>query len=156
MVTCKFENGKEAPLRHCVVDVLVVDKNKILLTRRAAHLSNPGKLSLCGGYMNIDENAIQAAEREALEETGYKVKVDYLLRVVSKPDRPAEDRQNIALVFVAHSIEKVGEHDSESTEVTWYELDKLPSEKEFAFDHHEDIEIFLKHTQTPLPLPIIS
>lgn len=145
MLTCVFEDGGKTSLRHVVVDTLVIKDNKILLVKRALHLSNGGKFGLIGGYVDRDETIREAVHREVLEETGYKVEIVRLLRIKDNPNRPREDRQNIAFSYIAHALEKVGEADDESTEVTWFDLDKLPGENEFAFDHYEDIVLYKKN-----------
>ena len=144
MLICQFENGNKAPLRHVVVDSLVIKGNQILLAKRANHLLNGGKYGLIGGYVERDETIEQAAIREIREETGYDAKISYLLRIKDSPKRLKEDRQNIAFVFVATSAKKTGKSDSESSEVKWFELNKLPKPNEFAFDHYADIQMYLK------------
>jgi 8-oxo-dGTP diphosphatase len=143
MITCQFEHGNTASLRHAVVDVLIVENNKILLVKRALHLSNPGKFAVPGGYVNRDETCEDAAKREAREETGYEVNIEKFLEVVDNPNRAGEDRQNISFVYLAHPLEKVSTPDDEQTEVTWFDLDNLPKEDEFAFDHFERVKKFL-------------
>jgi len=143
MINCTFENGNKASLRHAVVDVLVIHEGKILLVKRAAHLSNGGKYGLVGGFVDRDETTKEAAIREVQEETGYRIKIDRLLQIVDSPNRPAEDRQNISFVYIASVIDKVSEPDNESSEVKWFDLEKLPKESEFAFDHYKNIEVYL-------------
>ena len=96
MLTCIFENGERASLRHAVVDALVLDKQKILLVKRAKKLLEGGKWALIGGFVGRDENLKQAVAREVMEESGYKVKNITLLTIRDNPNRPKEDRQNIA------------------------------------------------------------
>src|SRR5690349_13402924 len=47
--------------------------------------------------------------RELREETGWEGRVVSLLRINSRPDRPREDRQNIAFDFLIEPLEKRGE-----------------------------------------------
>lgn len=154
MISCTFENGKEAHLRHAVVDVLVVRDDGILLVKRAPHMSNGGKYGLIGGYIERNETVVQAACREVLEETGYKIKVRQLFRIKDNPDRRKEDKQNIAFVLIAEPLEKVQTGDSESTEVQWFSFNDLPEESAMAFDHHDDIQLYLRYKKDSFPLPI--
>lgn len=154
MITCKFEHGHEAHLRHTVVDILVLQDGKILLVRRAPHLLSGGKWGLVGGFTNQGETLEQNAHREILEETGYKIIDLKLIAIVDNPQRP-DDRKNIAFVYTAQASKKVGEPDNESSEVRWFELDKLPKEDEFAFDHYEMIKLYLDHLKNPESLPMI-
>ena len=144
MITCTFEDGGKGSHRHVDVDALIVDKGKVLLIKRADHLTNGGKYAFPGGFLDRDETAEQAVVREALEETGYTVEVEKLFKIIDKPDRPQDDRQNIAFIYIVKSIGKTGEADAESSEVKWFSLGDLPSEKEFAFDHYQTIQEYKK------------
>ena len=143
MITCKFENGGMASLRHVVVDALVLnDKNQILLVKRASHLICGNMYGLIGGYVERDETTKEAVKREVKEETGYEVKDIKLLRIVDDPDRPKEDRQNIAFVYLAKAVKQTGKKDRESVSLHWFSLNNLPGPNEFAFDHYDNIIFF--------------
>lgn len=147
MLKCSFEDGGEAKhgLRHLVTDAVVIKNNQILLIKRAPHLTNGGKWGMAGGYVSSDETGEEAALRELKEETGYDGKIIKLLEVVDKPHRKGDDlnRQNIALMYLIEAGEKVQEVDNETSEARWFDIDKLPPESEFAFDHYEIIKKFL-------------
>lgn len=144
MLTCTFEDGGTGNQRHVVVDALVVDKNKILLIKRAEHLTNGGKYAFPGGFLDRDETAEQAIVREVKEETGYDSTVEKLFTIIDNPNRPQEDRQNVAFIYIVKPLGQTGEADSESTEVKWFSLDDLPSENDFAFDHYQTIQEYKK------------
>lgn len=144
MIKCEFENGNEAYLRHAVVDVLILKENSILLVKRSKNLLEGGKWSLPGGFVNRSENLKQAAQREVLEETGYKISGLKLLLINDEPDRPMEDRQNIAFVFTCTVGEKTQEGDSEIIESQWFSLSTLPEESQIAFDHYKNINRYLE------------
>ena len=144
MITCAFENGGKESLRHVVVDVLVIDGNKILMVKRTGKLLESGKWALPGGFLARDETCEQGATREVKEETGYEIQIIKLLRVVDTPNRPHEDRQNVSFVYVAKPLEKTGEADKESSEMNWFDLDKLPPAGDIAFDHYDNIKIYLE------------
>ena len=143
MITCKFENNDNALLRHVTVDCLVLREGKILLAKRSDQLLEGNKWSLIGGFVERDESLIQAAEREIMEETGWKSKNIKLLRIKDSPNRPKEDRQNISFVYICDAVEKIGEKDAESNATEWFDLTNLPHKEDFAFDHFDDIEFFL-------------
>ncbi len=143
MIKCTFENGGKASLRHCIVNLLIIKEGKILLVKRAPHLTNPNMWGLVGGFVDRDETIKEAGEREAVEETGYKIKMGNLLTIIDNPKRPKEDRQNIAFIYIAEGLEKVGEGDKESSEVKWFDFNDLPPENEFAFDHYGLIQQYL-------------
>jgi mutator protein MutT len=142
MITCRFEKGFEANLRHVVADAICLKDGKILLEKRDEKLNQGGKYALPGGYLDRDETIEQAVLRELKEETGYEGKIIKLFKIVDDPDRN-EDRQNVAFVYLVEAMEKTGEGDWESTEVAWFDLDKLPAPEKFAFDHYSIIQSYL-------------
>jgi 8-oxo-dGTP diphosphatase len=156
MITCQFENKNKNSLRHVVVDNLVIDGNKILLVKRGPKYSESNKWALPGGFVERNETTSQAAQREILEETGYRSKVIKLFRIIDNPDRPKEDRQNISFVYLLNPLKKTGESDHEISNSKWFDLDKLLDKKDFAFDHYTNIKLYLKHLKTPLTLPILK
>jgi len=156
MISCEFEDGNKASLRHVTVDTVVIKDGKVLLVKRNKKLVEGGKWCLVGGYMERDETITEAAAREAQEESGWKVKNITLLRINDAPHRPAEDRQNVAMVFFCEADEKVGDADWESDEQRWFELDNLPSEDQIAFDHHDNIRLYQKYLKEKFPLPAID
>jgi len=156
MINCAFENGHQAKLRHAVVDGLILKDNKILLVKRAEKLLEGGKWGLVGGYMERDENLKEAFAREIFEETGYRVDNITLLCINDDPKRPHEDRQNISFVFFCHAGKKEGESDWEVTDKKWFDLEDLPKKEEIAFDHYNDILLYIKYKQGELSIPFIN
>ena len=143
MITCKFENGNAALLRHVVVDALVLKNDEILLVKRSHKLFEGGKWALVGGFVDRDETIQEAARREILEETGYEVDDITLFRIIDSPHRQGEDRQNISFVYFCKTLEKVGEADDESDEQRWFSLSALPPQEQMAFDHFTIIQLYL-------------
>jgi len=156
MLRCKFENGGEALLRHVVVDVLALHKNKILLVKRTNKLLEGGKWALVGGFVDRDENLKGAVEREVMEESGYKIKNITLLTIRDNPDRPKEDRQNISFVFFCQAVEKIGQSDWEVDDQRWFDFKHLPPKKQIAFDHYQNIKLYLDYLNKNLNLPILN
>src|SRR5476651_1613578 len=145
MINCSFEDGNIGKLRHVIIDALVLKDGKVLMVKRTAKLLEGGKWALVGGYVERDETTKQAVARETLEETGWKVKDLTLLRVNDSPNRPHEDRQNVAFVYFGTATEKVGEPDWESDEQKWFDWSELPPDTEIAFDHFENIKLYQKY-----------
>lgn len=148
MINCTFENGNKNSLRHAVVDNLVLKDGKILLVKRTGKILEGNKWGLVAGFVERDETLEEAAKREIMEETGWEVKDIKLLKINDSPNRPKEDRQNIAFVYTCEAIKKSGDADWESEEQRWFDLSALPDKGEFAFDHFEDIEFYLKNNQS--------
>lgn len=143
MIRCTFEDGIKTNLRHAVVDALIIKDNKILLIRRSdSSYEFPNKFAIPGGYIDLNETAAQAVLREVMEETGYSAKIVKFLRYLDDPNKT--ERQTITFIFLVSPIKKVGKSDTEVSEVLWFSLDKLPKKEEFAFDHLEIIQEYLK------------
>jgi len=143
MITCAFENGSPGLLRHVVLHALVERDGALLMVKRAPHLSEGGKWGLPGGFLDRDESLVEGVLRELLEETGWTGEVRSLLRINSRPDRPREDRQNVAFDFVVAPLALVGVPDQEQTAVEWIPIDRLPRLDSLAFDHGESIALYL-------------
>jgi ADP-ribose pyrophosphatase YjhB (NUDIX family) len=117
--------------------------------KRAAHLSEGGKWFLPGGFLDRDERLVDGVLRELREETGWAGELKRLLRVNSRPDRPHEDRQNVAFDFVIAPVARVGEPDDESTAVEWISIERVPSLASLAFDHGDTIRCYLRVMRPP-------
>lgn len=160
MITCYFENGNEANLRHVCVDALIIRRGKILLVKRSKGAAKyPNKYALPGGFLDRDENTKEGVLREVLEETGYKGKAEKLFEIIDKPNRCDDTRQNVGFVYVVSVFGKRGKEDKKETaEVAWFDLNKLP--ENIGFDHLEIIKLYLKMKRashvSPLQLPIIT
>ncbi len=156
MISCTFENDSKANLRHVVVHAIVERKGSLLLVKRTGDLLESGKWSLPSGFLDRDETAGEGIVRELKEETGWEGKVLRLFRINTNPNRPHEDRQNIALDFLIKPLKLVGQPDSENSKVEWIPIDKLLPREEFAFDHGESIEFYLKYRKNPFKLPLVD
>jgi 8-oxo-dGTP diphosphatase len=154
VITCTFEDGGHARLRHVAMHAIVEKDNTLLLVKRAPHLSEGGKWGLPGGFLDRDETLAEGALRELREETGWEGRVVSLLRINSRPDRPREDRQNIAVDFIIEPLEKRGEPDAESTDVQWIPIDRVLS-LDLAFDHMDSVRSFLDARQRGVATPIL-
>lgn len=142
MISCTFENGVTAGLRHVAVDVVLLNSDgEALLVKRSPELVEGGKWAIPGGMLDRDENVFTAARRELREETGYEAHALDFFALVSDPNRGDAGRQNVTVLFVAGAGEKVGEPDAESTDIAWYALDALPAHEETAFDHARILEM---------------
>lgn len=156
MIQCQFEDGGKVNLRHISVGNICLSENgkQILLIKRAARLTCGNKYAFPGGFLDRNETISEGALRELKEETGYNGKIIELFRIVDSPNRPQEDRQNVDFIFVIQVGEKTSEPDDEVQEVKWFDLDSLPPKDQFAFDHFEDIQLYLTHLKKPFKLPI--
>jgi ADP-ribose pyrophosphatase YjhB (NUDIX family) len=154
MITCQFENGSKALLRHVVVHMLVEKDGCLLLEKRDGPILETGKWSLPAGFLERGETASECALRELKEETGWVGEVVTLFKINTSPNRPKEDRQNVTIEFIVKPIKKVGEKDWESSKVEWIPFDKLLPYEEYAFDHGETIRQYVEYRKKKFPLPI--
>lgn len=154
MITCAFEDGGRALLRHIAVHAIVEKDGSLLLVKRAPRLSEGGKWGLPGGFLDRDETLSEGVLRELREETGWEGRVLSLLRINSRPDRPHEDRQNVAFDFVIEPLEKRGEPDTESSDVQWIPIDRVLS-LDLAFDHMESVRSYVDARRRGVATPIL-
>ncbi len=156
MITCTFEKGQRAKLRHVVVHMIVEKDGALLLEKRTGDMLETGKWGLPSGFLERDETAGEGALRELLEETGWEGEIISLFRINTKPDRPHEDRQNITIEFIIKPVKQSGAPDAESSKVEWIPIEKLLPLSEFAFDHGESIGMYLKYRKQPFALPVLD
>ena len=155
MITCKFEHGHEASLRHVVMDGILIKDDKVLLIKRAKNLVHGGKFALPGGFLDRDESVEDGVRREVKEETGYEIDKIQLFNICANPDR-GEDRQNVAFIYIVEVGEKRGDPDKEVESMEWYEWNQLPVKENMAFDHHKILELYKKYRNEKFDLPVIS
>lgn len=105
------------------VCIIADDEGRILLTRRCDN----GEWCLPGGVMDFGETLEQAAIREAKEETGLDVKVDYLSGIYSGYITSDGKNQPIVAAFAAHKIggELYCDH-VETQELKYFSAEELP------------------------------
>jgi len=160
MITCYFENNNKASLRHVTVNTIVVKDEQILFGKRGTLngklIAESGKWGLLGGFFDRDENLIQAAKREVMEESGWEIDDLKLFRINDNPNRPMEDRQNVDIIFIANAIKQTGKSDEEVSHLQWFDFDKLPAKEEIAFDHGDSLELYKKYLKEKFLLPILG
>ncbi len=126
-------------------DIVVICKEKqqykILLIQRK---NDPfkGMWALPGGFVEKDEEILDAAKRELYEETGIKIRTKlYEIGAFGKVGRDPRGR-TISIAYLALINKLV--HPKASTdakEAQWFSVKNLPS---LAFDHKEIIEEAIK------------
>lgn len=155
MITCTFENGKKANLRHVVAHVLAIKDNKILLVKRAEGILEGGKWGFPGGFLDQGETLEQCVIRELMEETGYEGKVIRLFRINSGQRKNDQGRNNVTGEFLVEVGERIGKPDWEQTETKWFEFSEI-DEKNMAFDHAKTISYLKKYLDHEFHLPIVE
>ncbi len=111
------------------VDIIIRRKGKIVLIERG---EPPYGLALPGGYVEYGESLEDAALREALEETGLRVKNLQQFRAYSDPARDPR-QHNISVMFHGDG-EGIPEAGSDASKIVEIPLDEI-DQRELAFDH---------------------
>ena len=113
----------------------VMKEGKILLTRRAANIREPGKWCIPGGHVEVGETWWDAMVREVFEEVGLKVKQASLLGLYSDPQLTITPQpyygefhgQFVVATFLVTGFEGQVAPNEEVDEWGWFELKNLPS-----------------------------
>ena len=104
---------------------IITRGDQILLQRR----SDNGNWSLVGGLMELDETFEETAIREAREETGLDVKLDYLVGVYHNRHAqwPNGDKAHVVCaVYKANILSGEPRIDEESLELRFFKREELP------------------------------
>lgn len=157
MITCTFEKGYTAHLRHVVVHAIVEKDGALLLAKRQGDIPETGMWCLPGGYLAMNETAPDGALRELREETGWEGEIVSVFRINANPfRRHDETKQNISIEFIVRPIKQAGAPDHESSKVEWIPIENLFWEEQFAFDHRHTIDIYLSYRKKPFTLPLFE
>ena len=78
-----FDTRKYPVRPHIGVGVLLIRDNNLLLVKRKYN-PDAGYWSIPGGHLDLGEKIQKAAVREALVETGFKVKISKLAGIIDK------------------------------------------------------------------------
>ncbi|MDL2313839.1 NUDIX hydrolase [Desulfovibrio sp. OttesenSCG-928-C14] len=122
------------------VDIIIYDAERgLVLIRRN---NPPLGWALPGGFIDYGEAAEDAARREALEETGLKVRLQGLVGVYSRPDRDPR-HHTISTVYwaTAENVVALAAGD-DAGEAAFFPLASLP---QLAFDHQQIIADFMQN-----------
>jgi 8-oxo-dGTP diphosphatase len=129
---------REYPDRPLVgVGALIVEGGRVALIKRG-HEPLKGEWSIPGGLLEIGETLRQAAEREALEETGLVVRATELLGVFDRviPDEQHRTIYHYVLIdFLCEKISGELRASGDAVEARWftpYEVAKLPFAEDTA------------------------
>ncbi|MBI1936084.1 NUDIX hydrolase [Candidatus Woesearchaeota archaeon] len=120
------------------VDCVVFKGDKLLLIKRKFEPFKKG-YALPGGFVDVGETVEEACRREALEETGIKIKSLKLIGVYSDPKRDPR-RHNISIAFLCLPRDfeiKAGDDALSAEFVDWRKV-------KLAFDHEKIINDALK------------
>lgn len=106
--------------------IIINDNDEILLVKRSlSSRTDPGLWSRPGGEVEFGETVHEAVEREVLEETGIRVKID---RFLCMDENMEESKHWIALGFLTRYVsgEVKNLEPDKHDEVKWVSLNDLP------------------------------
>lgn len=112
---------------------------KILLIKRGISPFK-GRWALPGGFIEMNEELEESAQRELMEETGLKLNTLQQFRTYGTPNRDPRGR-TITVVYHAllNNVTQAVAGD-DAAEAQWFPIHDLP---ELAFDHDQIIQDFL-------------
>lgn len=112
---------------------------RVLLVRRGQP-PHEGLWNLPGGFLEADEHPEAGARREALEETGFEVRLTGLLGVYvdhhAEPGDETRSHHSLSLAYTAVIVGGGWRPSEESTEHAFFRPDELPPEAEIAYANH--------------------
>ena len=113
------------PTPNISVRTLIRDeKGRLLLVKEA----DSGTYSVPGGWCDIYDSPSEAAKREVLQESGYVVEIIRLVGILDRErDQKKNDLSEYAIWFEGRIVSSTGTHCHETTEVSFFDMDALPS-----------------------------
>jgi 8-oxo-dGTP pyrophosphatase MutT (NUDIX family) len=109
------------------VQVLLLDRESVLLLRRANTGYADGLLGLPAGHLEEGESVVEAAMREAFEEVGVRLEPDALALVVTVHRRfPTGDYLHLFFAATRWSGEVANCEPSKCSGLEWHPLVRLP------------------------------
>ena len=130
--------------------LIVNKKNQILLEKR----TDNGLYCLPGGSIDFDETVIEGVKREVKEETGITLDKVSLFMILSGnkeqltyPNGDVTDYVDLIFISFVDEDKQIitSNHDDESSEIKYFDLDKIPSEEEFLRGTLPIIEKYKRH-----------
>ena len=91
---------------HIGVGTLLIRDNQLLLIKRKYN-PDAGFWSIPGGHLDLGERVEVAAEREAFEETGFKVKVTKLAGIINKIMYDNSGKIEYHYVLINYFVEQI-------------------------------------------------
>ncbi len=131
----------EYPRPAVTVDTILITKEKhpkILLIQRKND-PHQNKWAFPGGFVDMDEDLIDAAARELKEETGIEFSGLTQFKTYGEPNRDPRGR-TISVVFYAFTDQEINAKGmDDARDAKWFSLTDTP---ELAFDHEVIIKEF--------------
>ena len=101
-----FDTRKYPVRPHIGVGILLIRDNHLLLVKRKYN-PDAGYWSIPGGHLDLGERVEVAAEREAYEETGFKVKISKLAGIIDKIMHDDKGEIEYHYVLINYFVEQI-------------------------------------------------
>lgn len=112
------------------VDIIIMRKNGSFILIKRANPPFEGYWAIPGGMVEYGERVEDAVVREAMEETGLKVKPIALVGVYSDPNRDPRGHV-VSIAFLAHEVSGEMKASGDAKDVGAFKM----APKKLAFDH---------------------
>lgn len=135
------------PTPQPTVRVAIIQDGKMLFVKEKLGPS-AGKYSLPGGWVDVGQSVLQAAQAEGEEESGYPIRILRLLAMMDRSKYISSDiYDTFTIVFLAETTGEYRGHNFEIDAVEWFDIGQMP-ELSFKLTKEElDIIIHAYHTK---------
>ncbi|MBE6134214.1 MAG: NUDIX domain-containing protein [Erysipelotrichaceae bacterium] len=99
------------------------DRSKVLMVREKELQA----YSLPGGWADLYDTPSETAKNESKQEAGVDIEIVRLVGLTSRT--PFKSNKNVpeyVAIFEAKAISELGEHEYETDDVNWFDIDNLP------------------------------
>ncbi len=127
------------------VRAAVIKDGKILLVKEISD----GRWAMPGGWADVGDYPAKAAEREALEESGFQVKAKKVIGVfdANRNGRPMEFFHAVKIVYLCEIVGGKATPSNETSDVGFFDFNELPplSENRTNLKHINEIRAHLQN-----------
>ena len=103
--------------------ILNSDKTKVMMVREV----NLGTYSLPGGWADLYDSPSKVAKNECSQEAGADIEVVRLVGILDRtPFKSSASIPEYVIVFEGKVVGKLHEHEYETDDVGWFDIDNLP------------------------------
>lgn len=103
--------------------ILNQEKNKVLMVKEA----NLQAYSLPGGWADLYDSPATTARNECLQEAGANIEIVRLVGITDRtPFKQPNSLPEYVIIFEARLVGELGEHEYETDDVGWFDVDNLP------------------------------
>ena len=103
--------------------ILNEERTKVIMVREA----NLGTYSLPGGWADLYDSPSQTAKNECSQEAGADIEVVRLVGILNRtPFKSSASIPEYVIIFEGKLIGKLHEHEYETDDVGWFDIDDLP------------------------------